>query len=965
MKKLAILWVALFFVSMNAKSQSITRDTVVVIELIDSNQIVWATGISSDGFYVTGYVGFRANSFIWTDQNGLNQFDRGIGSSEATAISNNGIVVGQFPDSNYMYTNIDGYYVPLLSAGYYSNNSWHSLGMKPGIPVLDEFAGSHANAISADGTIIGGARLNANQPGGDLQAPTKWVHGIASELEYDSAGQGAVILALSADGTIAGGWAAPNFTRLAVVWVGNNIIYIEHNGARVEGEVAGISSNGKYAALNVGANAGVYDIERNILTIIEKKANALAAVATAVSNEGIVVGYNQMGLMLDREAFLYTDQLGMVPLHEYLHQLGAGFDESVVFTTPMGMSADGLRIAGFGEIGWDNVGWLVNVTHHLQAYNRPHNLILTENSFGNVMLTWDPVTADTNHTLTGYHVYRNNTLITPTAITDTFYHDQFQNNGTYTYYIKAVWNGNDESVASNSVSLSAGKVVLPFFEDFGSADFTTQYWNVGSMDWTISQGNGIPAPSAEYLIPNNAPYNTSLTSPFIDATTATELNLTFNIAIPVSANSSRDTMKVEIFDGTNWHMLRHYTPLRSGSFSFRYEEIDISPWSAGREIRLRFTAKGQDHTEWLNWVIDNIYVFAPEDSVMISVPVLFSAHHDGNGQVHLNWADPGEIVKLSFLEDLFSPEAIGNLGVPFIAANKFDADDLNKYENFRLTTISAYLLNLPGNIAPEFKLVVMQGGNRVVDQPVTDYTAGQWNTFHLTTPYTIDHTRDLYFGIEVVTHGGEDLPIGLCDGRLIGEWGNETNINDGRSNLYSEDGGRNWKKLTEDSLVRSLAITGILTKNDQSRPARQLMGYKVFRNGEKLLGSDENGDFLTSLNNYSDIDPLTVEACYEVSAYYSVQRESPKTEPVCLDGYVGIDEISPAESSFIVYPNPVNNQLYISGEFQEAVLFDLKGSVLRSFQDARLDMSFVPSGIYILQITSPSGEKVHKKIIKQ
>jgi hypothetical protein len=137
----------------------------------------------------------------------------------------------------------------------------------------------------------------------------------------------------------------------------------------------------------------------------------------------------------------------------------------------------------------------------------------------------------------------------------------------------------------------------------------------------------------------------------------------------------------------------------------------------------------------------------------------------------------------------------------------------------------------------------------------------------------------MYFGIEVVEHDFSDLPVGVS----VGDNHNFEFPYEGRGNLYSEDGGQTWGTLSEFEIQGVISIRANLLRFPESTPKERLIGYKVFRENENLMGQDWDGnDNITTLNNYTDLYPLeNPEACYQVIAYYDVQQESEKVE-FCL-----------------------------------------------------------------------------------
>jgi uncharacterized membrane protein len=340
-------------------------------------------GVSPNGEYATGY-SYSMGGFIWTKAAGIKFFDPGDGS-QANCVSNNGVVAGRFYDWSLPYRFWDPWEekeMPLFSGGYYKDGAWHSLGIDPNMPEDEVFedSGSNAEGISADGTIIGGSMDLGNW----ILKPVIWTNGEHTVWEFQNAGQGAKIVGLSADGNVACGWAAPDFDRLPIVWVNGQMRKISHNNDWNTGEAFNVSPNGKYVTLEYMGQAAIYNVEQNQLTIIEFDEETWGNSATAVSNNGIVVGYYTIGFM-DRCAFIYKQDIGVMKLGKYLELAGIPEAADIEFETPMAISADGLRIGGFG---WDLGAWIVDVEKHIG--------IKTPNSESNFMVFPNPA----NNTIT-------------------------------------------------------------------------------------------------------------------------------------------------------------------------------------------------------------------------------------------------------------------------------------------------------------------------------------------------------------------------------------------------------------------------------------------------------------------------------------------------------------------------------------------------------------------------------------
>ncbi len=57
----------------------------------------------------------------------------------------------------------------------------------------------------------------------------------------------------------------------------------------------------------------------------------------------------------------------------------------------------------------------------------------------------------------------------------------------------------------------------------------------------------------------------------------------------------------------------------------------------------------------------------------------------------------------------------------------------------------------------------------------------------------------------------------------------------------------------------------------------------------------------------------------------------------------------------IVYPNPTQNQLFITTEYTEAILYDMIGNVVASFNNDEIFLEDLPIGTYILVVTTATG----------
>ena len=88
--------------------------------------------------------------------------------------------------------------------------------------------------------------------------------------------------------------------------------------------------------------------------------------------------------------------------------------------------------------------------------------------------------------------------------------------------------------------------------------------------------------------------------------------------------------------------------------------------------------------------------------------------------------------------------------------------------------------------------------------------------------------------------------------------------------------------------------------------------------------------------------------------------------PVFIDEtiIVGVDENLAA--SFEVYPNPMNNTLYINGDVQDVTIFNAVGQQVLFVENANeIDVTDLNEGLYFVRISDKNGNSVVKKIVKR
>ncbi len=957
MKKQLLYLLILLMMPKFASAQS--SETNGEIQIIQSFSGMNPHGMSSDGKYATGYL-IQALGFLWSEEEGFTFL--GDVPSSAYDVSKNGIVAGSALHPTLKYDVLDENNVvvdrlPLETAGYFEDGEWHFFDVRDDIPI-DETAGNTASAISDDGTLIVGA-LKVPSGGYHTVNPVCWdiKNNTVTMLDLGNGLYGRATR-MSGDGSVIGGWIQHNYVgRTAVLWVNGNLKYVKFDGSIQTSEISSISSNGKYATLTTGGKAALYDIENEKLTFIPVPSFYQKPLPMGLSNDGTVAGQvsQEMGMMTTDVAFIYTEQLGFMTLLEYLNKQGIDKKELMRIERVSAISADGSRFYGRGFGGGSLCAWIMDIYNPLFAYNRPQELKASvDKAPKTVSLSWQGVEEQEGHTFKGYNIYRNYTKLNESPISETTYEDSPLDNGEYIYKVTAVWDEDKESIATKDVSVNVGELSLPFYDSFDSWSLKEKFWNAQYEEknrWSIING-GLMEPSLGYDIPMGE-YSEYITTTYLDGSSFDKLYLSFNLG-PMAENTvpSKNLLTIEIGTENEWNEVKTYEGKHY--LDFTPEKIDISELAAQKKFRIRFKMHGNnDISGFTRWNIDNVRVYAPEDDIKRDAPLHANAvRNQDDGKVSIMWTDPNETAVLGYIgaENVEFKDQLGNQGEPFIAAVKYNTDDLKTYDGYKMTSISAYLINMVDGDEVECNIVAFKGEEKILEQRVY-YFPSMWNTFYLENPITIDASQSLYFGIEVIKHHIDNRIVKLYPMPEL----------DGKSNLYSNDGGKTWKSLAKEvpAIHSSIAVKANISK-DENTPRDGIMGYVVYRDEQLILGPGQIYPGYTFIDHNAPKE----SCCYEVAAYYYIPQDySEVTEKVCVSGWAsGIEDNT--NNGIAIYPAIVTDYINIEGEFTSITLSNVNGHTIANTFDNKIDMQNLPTGLYILQVDTPKG-KVIKKVLKQ
>ncbi|MDR2622706.1 MAG: T9SS type A sorting domain-containing protein [Dysgonamonadaceae bacterium] len=1002
-----------FFLSINGQSFRVIQS--------NSDSYVCPHGLSSNGQYVVGRVGEAVeyaghHTFVWSPTGSLVEWDRdsanpeGMGST-GVAVSNTGRVAGVAPDPTTLVSALESdIKVPFITASFrdYTSQAWTILPLLPNINTPFDGFGSRAYGISDDGRIIVGGQT----PGGQAQRLTAgyWDVSDPVNVEYHSlltnaqVGYGSVARAVSGDGKIIGGQETYNGITYTVLWINGEKKRISGSSGE---PVMAVSNNGKYAVFQKNLRATLYTIETGIDETIDLSAE-IASIPLAVSNNGIVVGHWNPGGSAQK-AFIYTRSLGIVSLKDFLSSHNIDCPLSSILSVS-GISANGRIIIGHGTLGGKIVGFYAEIPEISGDGLLPiRNINVNQPAYGTVELSWEaPEIPDGEvSSLVAYRIYEGETPVetvnasikahTFTAVTD----------GTYQYSVKAVYEQDgkqEEAIAGKTIAVTVSRKTILFYEPFdnyqtGGMQFdqtfqdeiplSTGGWDVSahtvpfSETWKVNK-SGRPPHSAGFVAPLSGEYSEELNSPFFDLREAEDLFLAFEYGVTNSPTPELEKLAIEIYDGEAWHGVDTISSAGTETlFVNRY--YDLSEYAGKDNIRFRFRCFGTG-TTGVNWFIDNVELTNSANFVSIADPLVVSARQAGKDRVHINWSDPYGTVSLRYMLDDEAIRSLGNSQYPYIAANMYPAEDLSAYEGYYLTSISFWRTKndkLPQSAKQaQYRVFASQDGKRIAADTIVNPKL-KWNTIQLKTPVQIDVTKPLYYGVEIVDADPNDWPIGSGTYYILLEKPEnpydpyiDLDKIDGRGNVYSEDGGQTWRKVSEDGenfLYDLFCIRATLSQ--ESTPVsplatRRITGYKVYRNGQSLLEEEQGRDYSIPLNNFTDTNPVEGDVCYTVKTYF-YDYEVGHTLSGGVSSCITVNGIALVKDAngWYAYPNSVKSGETIRVEIRDAVnpanatvrIYDMAGKLVKevpvkgSVTPVRMDIG---SGAYILKVNEQEAVKV-------
>lgn len=960
-----------------------------------------------DNSYSVSYLyDMNTGEMSWLTEFDENDFSKG---GDFSAVTDNGVICGSTKDPDLLITYTDMFGTvtrPANSAAVWKDGEKTLLyyGDFDTSKFLNLGDGSQATGISADGkTVIG---FVAYENFASVKS-CKWTQTETGEWTHEWLPlpeniTNAKASYISTDGrTIIGMANDTSFASYVVIWKDGECQLV--GSSEIDGNpmsaliLLNASANGKYVLVsNRSSNIYMYDTESGTSRMIPNFDSNAGVESAAVDNNGnIVAAFNYGSVFFGGEAytrpFWYSNEDNRIfDLTYYMDLFAEGVEPDFAFSyeektqaLPSAISADGSVFMGNVDVylfleqkprNW----FLRSERYDVSIPQTPEGLKAFSDKVGQVNLSWEKdQTVYDDLTLVSYTIYRDGEKTgevmadQPAAFTQ-----ENVPSGHPKYQIEAVFQTKDGativSPKSNTLKVSLPENYdMPLYEDFSSNTFDTNYWETEidygtDASWPILQDYGLIGSSITSMVLSGEPYSGSFVSRPLDATGKSNVYFSFLgqfglVDYTAEQPLDQDSVSVEVSTdfGQTWTVAKTWTigELLVAS-SWNIFTTDLSDEVAGKVFKLRMRKHGLCKAPYTS-MVDNVKIYSETDGM--APTGLVGEFDEENNVVSLMWHNRSGAYNLNHIysPSLFSKYAIGNEGKELIAANMFDAADLKQFKGKYLTGVTTtfnYYYDPTAGKELKASVVVFKDGKMIREQEIEDMQYGVSFTTVLNEPVEIDDTEDLRIGIKITDYDAAQLP--LC--YIISE-----SFIAGKSDLYSEDNGETWMKVSEfyeqqgnpTSGYCSWEITGCITDGTELNPADEtnLLAYNIYRNGEQL-----NSSIIDRLQaRFTDNQPLD-EACYKVEAHYIDGAISDFSEEICISK-IGVEE-EIADGISIRY-TPGESYITIENSFDNAMLINLNGTVVSRSQGNIIPLAGVANGIYLLRVEAGGEVFVRKMIV--
>ncbi len=968
--------------------------------------------ISPNGKYVVGNasaMGTEAfHSYVWDATSKKQQWPTSYDETDLTksgqflSINDDSVIVGAVKDPNltkYFPGDdwSDPYTYTFVSAAVWRNDEVTKLGLGSHDveELADEFDGTYANSISADGNTIAGYLYRgymACVPCGWRYDATKDTYSYYEYTLPDVAGVGS-INALSADGKVAVGTVSYNGVSRPAVWTSPEACTEMTLDVDVKdiwnGAATAVSSNGRYVLVHINSatlpRIGVYDVVNQTTNTIMVP-DAYEAKGLTIDDEGnffFQVTDNKQ--YLTKTYYWSKDQNVMVDMDYYRTTFAPNVDSETINTSaiPVSVAADGHTLVGYNNNYGIFSSWWLQVDPNGEMAPGVDNVKLYASALNQMTVSWDAVSNTEELTLKQYDLYVDGSLVTNASEVnvgqDVVKVQLSATAGKHEAYVVCQYVKGDAVVASppsQKVSLSLpSSYALPMTDDFESQSFDTNCWTKELVSgaqgeilmWNVAGGNfENNTYFASVTNTSDEPYEATLTSHFFDATELSNPyvvfygNMTYVNAIRQDLSSDILSLQYSL-DGENWTSVYDLNAASVTPYAWNFYKVDL-PQLSGKAFQIRFNAHGEGKGK-LRWALDYVTI---ANTLTGEAPQGVTAT-TGDNKVSLTWQNSMQAYEASYLcnSNVLADYNIGNEGNPLMVAIDLPAEKLSQHIGRYITSVTSFVYDDPSLYSAQStqaEAIIYADGVEVARQAfATDASSNAYPcTVVLDKPILIEDAVDYRVAVRIHDYDAQQSPLyyqSSSDDYITGV-----------TDLYSEDEGKTWQTIynfnkdnTDGSRAYCIWPIRANITDQATAPATALdpalLAYNVYRNGQWLNTTAVYAPYL----QYVDHDPLTTgTAEYAVQAFYTDGRVSPLSTPCSVTAI----KSTFADKALAVNVDSKGRTLQIEGAFDQAALYATDGKKVATFTAPTLSTTSIKAGVYILQVLKGAQKATYKVVIR-
>lgn len=967
---------------------------------------------------VMGYASFLQNVETG-ERTWLTTFDGGDYNMTGsfTDVTDDGVICGVMkdPDNTVTWQDWEGIYtLPLnVAAIWQKDGTLTKLGL--GTYKADDFVqlsdGTYATAISNDAKTVVGFVSTANfatvHPVG-----WKWNEDTQTydfkEYVLPEGYKLGRINDVSADGSIAVGYIKhKDATAItACFWTSpDKCVIIENTkpigGVQNDGQCFVVSGDGRF----IGATLSGMEPARIVVTdystgeyqikYIGLHEGYSEVTVDGITDDGQMIGKYRYPVTGQQRPYFYNREQN-VDFDYFIYANARDIQDDIPFTFThydyesvsfSGMSADGSVIVG-NDIY--TAPWVLTTPFNMNlwTFTIPEGMTGRATALGKVTVTAPKTILDPYifYNVYEYVLYRNGKEVKRVAkadLEDGYTTVEFEDENVprgANYYSVAV-NYYDTRNEEYVLSPRCDEIVVnmdanfdfPLFDDFETGSITSQGWwvdkhfgDTAAMFAGCGQYFGLRTTNFLNLtVFQSQPYSYACVSRHLDATDKESVYMSFaRYWIYVNQydwDLTKDVVSVEVsVDDKNWTSVKDLRASEIDPYCWGFENIDLTPYVAGKVFQVRLHAHGEALSQ-VNWRIDDVRIDEKPQHDAVSGVKGINIPDDG---FRLTWKNPTlDAYGLNYYGNMMynvEHKLLGNEGEELICINKFDGNDLFMYADKWITSVSTEFAYYDDALTPlRAAIVVYENGKLVREQEIADPQYNIYATYKLDEPLQIKAGNEIWVGLKLIDYDPSQMPI---------RYQNTSDFVDGKSNIYSEDGGKTWLNLADyyetipehetDGYASWQFTTNVSDTKEMASDKIDISFYaiEVYKNGEKMRDL-----FVDALQGWITDPESKIGDTYQVVSYYlndgTCSAISAEFEN---DGTIaaGVDCVKVTDNKGYMLSG---DTLYINGDNRKVSLYDASGVMLYDGNAASLSMRGFGRGLYILKVYgNDDSEQTHK-----